>query len=146
MKHEFDAQCMFLCPRNSYRFQNNCIKSGVYGVIAGKGNDFSTFPKSSVFPCILLCGGYQGPSPVVEQPGQADQSSPSNDIYLHSPIHLHGEVLNSVEGQLCLARFMLLVNRECPSVELKVMIFMEVSGLCYTACTFCRLAWDLRFL
>ena len=85
MKHEFDAQCMFLCPCNSYRFQNNCIKSGLYAVIAGKGNDFSTVPRSSVVPCILLCGGYQGHSPVVEQPGhEADQSPPSNDIYLHS--------------------------------------------------------------
>jgi hypothetical protein len=97
MKHKFDAQYMFLCPSNSYRFQNNCIKSGVYVVIAGKGNDFSTILGLSVVPCILLCGGYQGPSPVVEQLGhEADQSSPSNDIYLHSPIRLHGEMLNSV--------------------------------------------------
>jgi hypothetical protein len=79
MKHQFDAQCKFLCPCNSYK--NNCIKSGKYAVIAGKGNDFSTAHRAAVVPCILLCGGYQGPSPVVEQPGyEADQPSPSNDI------------------------------------------------------------------
>lgn len=46
-------------------------------------------------------------------------------------IRLHGEMLNSALGQLCLARYMLVVIRECPSVELNVMIFIELSGLYY---------------